>query len=105
MASIKITKFTVCQYQWRAFAKYNPLYMYMYIYMQVSLNILTAEPEPPQGKCKFSSLRKNEKKNMLHVHWNPYPWNEDISLKQDTKQGPSYIEQCTELPLKLGHLL
>ena len=68
MASIKITKFTVCQYQWRAFAKYNPLYMYMYLYMQVSLNILTAEPEPPQGKCKFSLLHKNEKKKTCYMY-------------------------------------
>ena len=33
------------------------------------------------------------------------PWNEDIFFNQDTTHSPSYIEQCTKLPLKWGHLL
>ena len=61
---------------------YNAFYMYMY--MQVSLNILTAEPEPPQGKYKFSSLHKNEKKNYSGTPLWGYPWNEYISFNQDT---------------------
>ena len=42
---------------------------------------------------------------ILALQWNPskaHPWNEYISLNQDTVHGPSYIEMCTKLPLKWG---